>query len=196
VTRGLRRARAEAVQPLWAHAGPSGPARQQAAGVWASRSLRVLGAQHPELWGGPRAGANRAVLEGHAKCSRMACTPPGAVRYASTRRRPPHREQAKTSSAFRPAQQPGPIHSRRPLLLRFHLRRRLRRWARLLWLRPCPRPRVGEPESGTASSTTGLSSGPEPPASAATALAPLRGDAPPAAPAPPLHAALAAPGVL
>jgi len=40
--------------------------------------------------------------------------------------------QAQTSSAFRPAQQPGPLHSRRALLLRFRLRRCLRRWARLL----------------------------------------------------------------
>ncbi len=56
----------------------------------------------------------------------MARTPSGAVTYASTRRRPPHLTQPKTSSAFRPEQQSGPIHSRRPLLLRFLLRLCLR----------------------------------------------------------------------
>ncbi|WP_426754788.1 hypothetical protein [Myxococcus sp. Y35] len=35
--RAVRRAGAEAVPPLGAHAGPSGPARRQAAGAWASR---------------------------------------------------------------------------------------------------------------------------------------------------------------
>ena len=101
--RAVRRVRVEAVQALWAHAGPNGPARQQAAGVWASRSRWVLGAQHHALWGGPCAGASFAGREGNARCSTMARPPPGAVRYASTLLRPPHREQAKTSSAFRPA---------------------------------------------------------------------------------------------
>lgn len=39
----------------------------------------------------------------------------------------------------RTAQQLGPIQSRRLLLFRFRLLRCLRRWVRLLLLRPCPR---------------------------------------------------------
>ena len=42
---------------------------------------------------------------GSDRCSRMARTALGAVRYANTRRLPPHQAQVKTSNAFRPAQQ-------------------------------------------------------------------------------------------
>lgn len=80
-----------------------------------------------------------AGREGSPRYSRMARTPSAAVRYASTRRMPPQRAQAKTSNAFRLAQQPGPIQSRRALLLRFHLHYCPRHWARFLWLRLCPR---------------------------------------------------------
>ncbi|WP_225412196.1 beta-lactamase family protein [Stigmatella hybrida] len=52
----------------------------------------------------------------------MALTPPGAIRDALLR--PPLPAQAKTSSAFRPAQQPHPIPSRRAFLRRLHRRRR------------------------------------------------------------------------
>jgi hypothetical protein len=74
---------------------------------------------------------------GSAKCCRRERTPwDGVCQHPAPPSTPHAGQEVQRESA---AQQPGPTHWRRRLLLRFRLRRCLRRWARLLWLRPCPR---------------------------------------------------------
>jgi hypothetical protein len=76
----------------------------------------------------------RGGEEGGRRVPPVLCAGPGGGR-----RRPPHLMQTQTSSAFRPAQQPCPIHWRRPLLLRLLPRRCFRRSTRLFRLRLCLR---------------------------------------------------------
>ena len=74
------------------------PSHEEAA---ADGTLLLMTQTH-EFWGGPRAGASLPSCVGSPRCSRMARTPPGTVRYASTRRLPPHLPQANTSSVVFP----------------------------------------------------------------------------------------------
>jgi hypothetical protein len=69
---------------------------------------------------------------GSDRCSRRARTALGAVRYANTRRLPPHQGQVKTSNANVLRSSFAKVHSRRPLLLRFLPDRCLRCHARPL----------------------------------------------------------------
>jgi hypothetical protein len=87
--------------------------------------LERLELQRPALWGGARAGARCALAVGNPRCSTIALTPPAPFTYASTLRLPSQAWHANTSSAFRPAQQPGPSKPRlAPLLRLLHPPRR------------------------------------------------------------------------
>jgi hypothetical protein len=138
----VRRAGAEVVPSLGAHAGPRGPPRREAAGAWALESLWVLGAQHHACWGGPFAGTNRAGSEGNARCSTMTRTPRGAV-TGQVCQHPPAASTPRAGEDIQrepPAQQPGPIQSRRALLRPLHPRSQ----GRALLLQPRLRPRLRE----------------------------------------------------
>ena len=69
--------------------------------------------QHHAAWVDSCAGARLTPAVGKPRCSRIARTPPPPFTYANTLLLPPHLKQANTSSAFRPAQQPGPVQELR-----------------------------------------------------------------------------------
>ena len=99
---------------LGAHGCPGRPALRREAGrdeQWLRQT------RHHACWGAPRAGASFGACAGSLKCSNIARTPAGAVKYAGTFRLPPHRAQANTSNAK--VRRSNPAQSTRGLLTFF-----------------------------------------------------------------------------